>query len=145
MTVRIAMPGWSWLRRHETKARFLVAGGMNTVFGLAIFPILMWTLGPLGVHYMAVLVICQIPSITFAYCTQKILVFRTKGNYLSEFRKFCLFYLYNFLINLAALPFLVEIVRVNPIVAQISYSLVVIVTSYFWHSRITFKTRERVP
>jgi putative flippase GtrA len=124
---------------HETKVRFLAAGGVNTAFGLAIFPVLMWTLGPRGLHYMIALLISQITSVTLAYTTQKFLVFRTKGNYLPEFGRFILFYLSYCVVNLAALPFLVEVAHVRPIIAQFCFSLMVIVTSYFWHSRITFK------
>ncbi len=127
------------VRAHETKVRFLAAGGLNTAFGLAIFPILMWTLGPRGLHYMVALIISQITSILLAYTTQKFLVFRTRGNYIVEFGKFAIFYLSYCLVNLAVLPLLVEIGRINPIVAQFCFSLLIIVTSYFWHSRVTFK------
>jgi putative flippase GtrA len=139
------MPRWTtadaarWFRPHETKARFVAAGAVNTVVGLAIFPVLMWTLGPRGLHYMAALVISSVVSVMFAYLTQKVLVFRTKGKYISEIGKFVLFYLSYFVVNLGALPFLVEIVHIRPIIAQFFLSLGVIVTSYFWHSRITFK------
>lgn len=145
MTGRSPFQAWPWLERHETKARFLVAGGINTVFGLAIYPALFLTVGRQGMHYMVVLVISQILSITFAYGTQKFLVFRTKGNYLSEIGRFSLFYLSYFAVNLLALPFLVEIVHIGPIVAQFIFSLAVIVSSYFWHSRITFRPREPLP
>jgi putative flippase GtrA len=139
------MPRWTaadavrWVRPHEIKARFIAAGALNTAFGLAIFPILIWTLGPRGLHYMVALVISQAASVMFAYATQKALVFRTKGNYIREFGKFVLFYLSYFLVNIAALPLLVEIAHIRPIIAQFFFSLAIIVTSYFWHSRITFK------
>jgi putative flippase GtrA len=139
------MPRWTatdaarWVRPHQTKARFLAAGALNTALGLAMFPTLMWTLGPRGFHYMVVLVISQVICVTFAYSTQKVLVFRTKGNYISEFGRFILFYVQLYLVNLAVLPFLVEIVHIRPIIAQFCFSVPVIVTSYFWHSRITFK------
>ena len=143
------MPRWTpamraaerWIRPHETKARFLAAGAVNTAFGLGIFPVLMWTLGPRGLHYMGALAVSAITSVLLAYITQKTFVFRTKGNYISEFRKFLVFYLSYFAVNLVALPFLVEIVHIRPIIAQFCFSLAVIVTSYFWHSRITFKSQ----
>src|SRR5665213_842783 len=149
LTSRSLMPRWTpamraaerWIRPHETKARFLAAGAVNTAFGLAIFPVLMWTLGPRGLHYMGALVISQITSVLLAYITQKIFVFRTKGNHIAEFWKFMLFYSSYFVVNLVGLPFLVEIVHIHPIVAQFCFSLAVIVTSYFWHSRVTFRPR----
>jgi len=145
------MPSWAtavrrvegWVRPHETKVRFLAAGVLNTGFGLAIFPILMWTIGRRGIHYLVVLVISQILSVTIAFITNKYLVFRTRGNHLAEYGRFSLFYASYFLVNLAVLPLLVEVVHVNPIIAQISFSLAVMVTSYFWHSRITFRPKGR--
>ncbi len=64
------------LRGDPLKVRFLAAGGANTVFGLLIFPVLLLVLGPIGFHYMVVLVICQALAVTFAYGTYKTYVFR---------------------------------------------------------------------
>lgn len=128
------------LRTHETKLRFLVAGGLNTVFGLSIFPALMWTLGPMGWNYIEVLILCQVVSVCFAYGTNKLLVFKTSGNYLAEFLKFSSFYIMNFVINIAILPILVEFLRLSPVVAQTIFVVVVVCTSYLWHSRFTFRT-----
>lgn len=144
------MSGWrgrlntalNLLRENELKVRFLVAGGMNTVFGLVIFPVLLLLLEPRGVHYMVVFVICQVLAITFAYATHKFYVFRTYGNYLSEYVKFATYYVGYFIAILISLPFLVEVLHIHPIIAQFILSVAVIITSYFWHSRITFLPRE---
>jgi len=37
--------------------RYLVAAGLNTLFGLAIYPVLLWTVPWLRVHYMVGLLI----------------------------------------------------------------------------------------
>ncbi len=126
-------------RRHETKARFVVAGGFNTAFGLAVYPLLMWTFGHKGLHYMVALPIAQIASLSVAYVTQKTLVFRTKGNYIREFIKFSAFYMGNFALIAIVLPILVEIFHQNPVISQFVLSLGIIFVSYFWHSRVTFK------
>lgn len=130
------------LRPHETKLRFLVAGGLNTLFGLAIFPALLWLMTPLRWHYLVILTLCQILAVAFAYTTNKLLVFRTRGNHVREFVKFASFYVVNFAVNLAALPILVEVVHIPPAIAQTLFVLVVVLTSYFWHSRITFRPRR---
>jgi putative flippase GtrA len=127
-----------FIRLHERKVRFLFAGMLNTMFGLAAYPALYFLLGPLRLHYMAVLGIAQIACVTFSYLTNKFLVFRTAGNYLNEGGKFALFHLFYFAVNLVALPFLVEIVGMPPVWGQTLFAIAVIVTSYFWHSNITF-------
>jgi len=129
--------------RHQVKLRFLVAGAFNTVLGVAIFPALYFLTAPLHLHYLAILGMSQAICITFAFLTNKFLVFRTSGNYLREYGKFITFHLTYLLVNLAALPALVEIAGMNPVWAQTLFAVLVIVSSYFWHSRVTFSIHKR--
>ena len=130
----------STLRKGEGRPlRYLVAAGFNTAFGLAIFPALLWSSDYLHDHYLIALAIAQALSLCFAYGTYKFGVFRTRGQYAREFAAFSSFYLINYAANWAALPALVELAGWNPIVAQLFFSLLVIIGSYVWHSRITFK------
>jgi putative flippase GtrA len=126
-------------RQHETKLRFIFAGGINTLFGLAAFPLLMWTFNSMSLHYLVILTIAQILSVVFSFLTNKFLVFRTAGNYVAEFGKFITFHAAYFVANLAALPILVELFGVPPIWGQFAFAGAVIISSYFWHSRITFQ------
>lgn len=128
--------------RHQTKVRFLLAGALNTAIGLAVYPALYFLAAPLRLHYLTILVISQVVCVTVAFLTNKFLVFRTSGNYLRESGKFVLFHLSYFLVNLAALPALVEFAGMNPVWAQTLFAVLVIVTSYFWHSRITFSSTK---
>ncbi|MBL8652240.1 MAG: GtrA family protein [Sphingopyxis sp.] len=118
--------------------RFLMVGGVNTAFGLAFYPLLLWTV-PL--HYMAALGIAQVVCLCFAFTTYKLAVFRTRGNLLREFATFASFYLANYAANWLALPLLVEVGGVPPIVAQTGFTIVVIVGSWYWHNRVTFRER----
>jgi putative flippase GtrA len=122
--------------------RFLMVGGVNTAFGLAFYPLLLWAVPPLATHYMVALGIAQLVCLCFAFTTYKLAVFRTRGNLLREFGTFASFYLANYAANWAALPLLVELCGVPPIIAQTGFTLVLIVGSWFWHNRVTF--RERV-
>lgn len=126
------------LDKHQVKMRFILAGGLNTAIGLGVFPLLYLLLAEQHFHYMVILCMSQLICISFAYLTNKFLVFRTKGNYLAEFSKFATFHLSYFLANLVALPLMVSVLSLNPIVAQSIFAIAVIVSSYFWHSRITF-------
>ena len=127
---------------HQTKVRFLLAGALNTAIGLAVYPSLYFLAAPLKLHYLTILVISQVVCVTFAFLTNKFLVFRTSGNYLRESGKFLTFHSFYFLLNLAALPALVELAGMNPVWAQTLFAVLVIVTSYFWHSRITFSSSK---
>lgn len=129
----------SLIRTNETKVRFLATGVFNSLFGLMMFPFFFYVLEEYNFHYLIILTISQFISIIFAYLTNKFLVFKTKGNYLDEFLKFISFHLTHFIINIIALPILVEFFKLQPVAAQIFFATLVIISSYFWQSRITFK------
>lgn len=128
----------SLIARHRRKIDFLLVGGINTTIGLGAFPVLYFLAKPYKLHYMIVLVISQIFCVTVAFFTNKHLVFRTRGNYLSEYLKFSTFYSVYFVINLAVMPLMVEIAGMNPVISQVFISIGIIVSSYFWHSKVTF-------
>jgi len=83
--------------------------------------------------------VAQATSLVFAFVVYKIGVFQTRANLLREFGAFSSFYLINYATNWVALPLLVEGARIPPIFAQLGFSIVLIIGSYFWHSRLTFK------
>lgn len=130
--------------RHQTKIRFLLAGALNTAIGLGVFPALYFLAAPLKLHYLIIFTFSQVICISFAFLSNKFLVFRTEGNFLKESGKFLTFHLGLFLLNLAVLPSLVELAGMNPVWAQTLFAVLIIVTSYFWHSRITFSSSKVV-
>lgn len=120
--------------------RFVLGGAVNTAVGFALYPALLWSVPWLHKHYMVALGIAQVVCLCLAFAIYKLGVFRTQGNILREFAAFSSFYLVNYAANWAALPALVEIGKVPPVVAQLGFNAVVIVGSYFWHSRVTFRS-----
>lgn len=127
---------------HGQKLRFFVAGGLNTVVGLAAFPALFFLLQPLELSYMVVLAISQGLCIGFSYLTNKFLVFRTAGDYMGESLRFTAFHLGYFVLNLVVLRFCVENLGFPPVPSQLGFAVLVIITSYLWHSRITFSRHQ---
>lgn len=119
--------------------RFLIAGAANTALGLSFYPALLWSVPFFQTHYMMALGISQAVCLLFAFTTHKLAVFRTRGRWLREFRDFASFYLFNYAANWAALPLLVDVGGVPPIPAQVGFTLILIVGSWFWHSRVTFR------
>lgn len=128
--------------RHRS-LRFVIVGGVNTVFGFAIYPALLLVLG--ARNYLPALGIAQIVSLLFAFTLHKLVVFRSRGSLLAEFLRFSSFYVGVYTVNWVMLPFLVEVIHVPPIVAQLGFAFVVLVGSYFWHSRLTFKASPDQP
>ena len=133
-----------WLS-NGTQIRFVIAGGVNTLFGLAVYPLLLWASPTLHTNYMIGLVISQALSLCFAFAVYKFTVFRTRAGSVGEFSRFLPFYLANYAVNWLALPLLVRGARVDPIIAQLAFSIALMASSYFWHSRITFRPSKSKP
>ncbi len=127
---------------HQKKFRFLLAGIVNTAVGLATYPILYWLLHPNGLGYIEILIIAQVICVTFSFISNKYFVFKSKGNLRDEYIKFFTFHGLCFFVNLLVLPVLVEFMKFNPMIAQTIFSILIIVTSYFWHNLITFKVSK---
>ncbi|WP_338240451.1 GtrA family protein [Aurantiacibacter hainanensis] len=122
--------------------RFIAAGAINTGFGLGFYPLLVWSTDYLHRHYLLALGIAQVVCLAFAFAIYKFGVFRTRGRVGREFGAFSTFYLFNYAANWGALPVLVELGGISPVVAQTSFTLLLIAGSWFWHSRITFRGAE---
>jgi len=129
--------------RSHRPIRFAVAGAVNTVFGLAIYPILLRSSDTLHRHYLTGLAIAQATSLFFAFGVYKWAVFHTRANVVREFWIFSSFYLFNYALNWIVLPVLVDDAGAIPVVAQFCFSLVVMIGSYFWHSRLTFRPKGK--
>ena len=132
-----------FLTKKNLKIRFVLVGFVNTFVGLGIFPALFFGLDFLEFHYLTILTLSQIISVTWAFITNKYLVFRTKGNLEREYGKFVVFHAGIYILNLIALPFFVEVMSFHVVWSQFCFAFIVIVTSYFWHSRITFVTHDK--
>ena len=125
--------------REGRRLRFILAGVPNTILGVVLYPVLLWSFDFFREHYMVALALNQIVCLIFAFYVQKFAVFQTRGNVLVEFPKFASYYLLNYAVNWAILPLLVQVGKFDPIIAQPAFTLVVVIGSYFWHSRITFR------
>jgi putative flippase GtrA len=127
-----------FISKHKQKIRYLIIGGWNTVFGYGVFAgLYFWLSG--SVHYLLILSLSYIINITNAYVGYKLFVFRTKGNILREYFRFYLVYGVSFVVNLASLPFLLEILHLNMYVAQALITIITVIGSYVLHKNFSFK------
>ena len=125
--------------RHSQKLQYLLIGGLNTVFGYAVFTALYYYgTARFHFHYVIPLLLSHVISVTSAYLIYKRFVFKTKGNFIREYWRFCTFYWFSLAANLILLPALVELVGLDPIISQGLLIVVAAVTSYLWHAHYTF-------
>jgi putative flippase GtrA len=127
----------------DKRVRFLIVGGVNTLWGIAAYPLLYVVLNPLGVNYLVTLVLAYAVSIAFSFTTQKYLVFRTKGKHVRELSKFLGLQCVILVLNLIALPALVIATGWNPLIIQVILSIVIAVISYFFHNHVTFRSQPQ--
>ena len=139
---RIVYAASSLVARGGKPLRFLMVGGLNTALGLTFYPVLLWSVPWLRIHYMVALLIAQVVATLFAFMTYKLLVFQTQGRTGRELVRFLAFYLANYAVNWAALPLLVEVAHLPPIIAQLGFAVTLAVLSWFWHNRVTFGAQE---
>lgn len=124
-------------QEHKQKIDYLLVGGWNTIFGYFVFLVLYYLLAA-KIHYLLLLVVSNILSITNAYIGYKIFVFKTKGNYLKEYLRFYMVYGTIMVLNLVLLTFCVEILRILPPLALGGLTFINVVFSYFGHKHFSF-------
>ena len=125
------------MQRNTEFIRFLIAGAWNTAFGYGVFILLFYM--PWKLHYIVVLILSNIITITNAYFCYKIFIFKTRGNYLREYLRFYGVYGITFGINLLLLPVFVEILKIHPVISQGMVLSVTIFASYFGHKHFSFR------
>jgi putative flippase GtrA len=133
--------------------RYLLVGGWNTLFGYLVFAGLTYLLtGLVPYAYMVAYVLSNVIAITAAYLGYKFLVFRTRGNYLSEYLRFYVVYGASALLGLVMLPILVKLVGLvlsrpshAPYVAQALVIPLTVLASFVGHRGYSFRQRGPSP
>lgn len=133
--------------RHGEKIRFLVIGAWNTLFGLAV----LWVLdaaipydpGSL-VEKQGVLLGAWVVSVTHNYLTFKLLVFRTRGNWLREYLKIYSVYAALFAVQSVLMLTISQVFGLSVFWATLPTLVVVTVMSYVGHTCFTFRRVDDV-
>lgn len=120
--------------------RYLVIGGYNTAMSGALYAGLYLLLGD-KLHYLLILVLNYLLSVTHSFLTMKYLVFRSRGNVWREYLRCQLSYLTMLGANIPLLGLLVDGLGMGAIVAQLICTLVIAVLGYLIHKRFSFAVR----
>ena len=121
---------------------FLIAGAVNTIFGyvsaLIIYKFLYEEIG-----LIAVSVLSNIISISFAFLSYKIFVFKTKGNWIKEYLRCYLVYGISAGMSIAMLWILVRLIGLPFWLAQGLSIAIIVLFSFFAHKNFTFSSIDR--
>jgi putative flippase GtrA len=129
--------------------RYLLIGGFNTVFGYGLFALLNWAFTGMGPYsYLYAAVLANPIAITVAFLGYKWFVFRTRGNYLTEWIRCMGVYSSTMLIGLAGLSVLVPILRrvlssppQAPYLAAAIMTCVTVLVGFLGHRNFSFRMK----
>ena len=136
--MRTVITHWS-----DQRARFLVIGAWNTAFGYAVFVVLYLLLYKY-VHYIYIALMAHAVAVSVAYLGQRILVFRSRGYWLSEFIRYNLSLLMGLAIGMLMLWSFVTLLAFSPIIAQAIVTALGVFLNYLMHSRFSFSSGDRI-
>jgi putative flippase GtrA len=133
--------GISRIRNHwysSERLRFLVVGAYNTAFGYGSFVLLYLLLGR-SLHYLALLAISHVLSVTNAFAAHRWLTFKTHGSFWMQYFRFNLSNLGMIVLNMVLTAGLVEGLSWHPLAASAVTIPVTIVVSYVVHRAYSFR------
>jgi putative flippase GtrA len=116
--------------------RFLVVGGVNTVFGYGVFALLIL----LGLHYVIAALLATICGVLFNFKTTGTIVFRNKDNRLI-FRFFGV-YLITYLLNIGLLK-IFDMYGVGSLIAQAIIVLPLAFVSFLLMRKFVFNIQDK--
>lgn len=124
------------------KFKYVAVGGLNTVFGY-LTGVLLYRLLSQIIDILLIGLVSNIICITFSFVTYKLFVFRTVGNWMSEYIKAYLVYGFISLIGVGLLWLYVDKAGLNIWIGQGLVIVTTVLLSYIGHSRVTFRNKEK--
>jgi putative flippase GtrA len=122
----------------DQRFRYLLVGGWNTVSSFVLFVALQLAFGD-QVHYIVLFVVTMVVSIVMAFVLHRTFVFEaTEGHWPGQLLRFSQVYAGAFLVNLALLPVLVEVIGLPVIAAQAVLFVTTVTASFVGHRRWSF-------
>jgi len=123
------------------RARFVLVGCLNTAVGLGFFALLDALIGGSGHYaYLAAVLVAQFLGVQFAFCTQRLIVFRARGGrIIHELMRFWLVYAIGIAANLAVLPLLVELAGIAVFPAQVIFTVGLAIATYLAGRTFVFR------
>jgi len=128
------------MRSREGQLRYLVVGGLNTLFGLGVFAALDLTTARYVGHYV-VLTFAAVISIATSHTTQRKWAWLSRAPYFRELARFSSVYVIGYLFNLALLYIAHSGFGAPVIPTQVVITGLLILATFFVHRFWTFAPR----
>lgn len=124
----------------DERVRFLIIGGFNTVLGYGLFAAFQISVGHV-IGYLGSLYASYILAVVVAFALHRRFTFKVHGtgNIIVDLLRYASVSVVSLVVNTVALPVLVEIVGLDPLVAQAITVVVTTLVSYFGHKFFSFR------
>ncbi|WP_127792897.1 GtrA family protein [Agromyces sp. LHK192] len=140
-------PRPSWTSRllglyRDERVRFVMVGGANTAIGYGLFLLFEFTTGPYLGYFFSLYASFFVASIV-AFILHRHYTFKVNGtgNVLVDFVRFLSVYVVSLGLNTVALPICVELLGLEPWLAQAIIVVVTTLVSYFGHKYFSFRRK----
>ena len=122
------------------KARYLITGGYNTVFGYLLFILIFYYFSSTVSHYF-LLGICHLLGTIHNFFSYSTFVFKPKTNAFKNYFKFNLVYLFIFLLNLVMFTLLTKVMNWNLYFSQALIVALIAVLGYILNKNYAFSNK----
>lgn len=122
------------------KARYLITGGYNTVFGYLLFILIFYYFSSTVSHYF-LLGICHLLGTIHNFFSYSTFVFKPKTNAFKNYFKFNLVYLVIFLLNLVMFTLLTKVMNWNLYFSQALIVALIAVVGYILNKNYSFSNK----
>ena len=126
--------------QRRTLIVFAIVGGINTVIGFSMFPLLHWTIGG-RVNDNVLLTVSYMVCGLFSFTSHKRITFASKGKAHSEGVRYVLVTLANWAVNLALFNLILHLAHLDPVVVQLSIAIALQLGNYILYKHFVFHTR----
>ncbi len=125
----------SWFNKYYEVLSYLFFGGCTTLVNIITF----WLLRVLKVGVYASNIVAWIVSVLFAFITNKLFVFESKGNALKEAISFFGFRLLSLVFDMGFMYLLVDVFNINDLFSKVLSNVFVIIINYIFSKVFIFK------
>jgi putative flippase GtrA len=121
------------------KIRYLLIGGINTVFGYFVTVFFYYSLTNV-LHTLTILCLANVCAISFSFLTNKFFVFKTKGKWTSEYLRYFFVYGNTALIAILLTWILTDYTNIPFWLSQALILPFTVIVTYLSQKKYTFKS-----
>jgi putative flippase GtrA len=121
----------------------LIAGSINTLIGISLFPVVESIGRTFGIHYFASLIACNLVNWLLAYLLAAYYVFPGSPKTVRSYVLHNGLYWFWFFVSLAVIPFFAEVFGIDPRVTFLVVAGMSAISGFIWQKYWVFVRRRQ--